>query len=65
MEYTKSTCIPLNEATDPMLVNSAIATIIICSTTGNGDAPENADKFWRYAFDRTISYICLTYSNAS
>jgi methionine synthase reductase len=22
--------------------------IIICSTTGNGDAPDNCDRFWRY-----------------
>lgn len=27
--------------------------IIVCSTTGNGEAPENAGKFWRYVKRRT------------
>jgi len=28
--------------------------IIICSTTGNGDAPDNADRFWRALRKRTV-----------
>lgn len=28
--------------------------IVICSTTGNGDMPDNADKWWRQIKQRTI-----------
>ena len=28
---------------------------IICSTAGNGDAPENASKFWRFIKNRKLS----------
>lgn len=31
----------------PDFKNSVKLLIIICSTTGNGDAPENAESFWR------------------
>lgn len=27
--------------------------IIVCSTTGNGEPPDNAGKFWRYVKRRT------------
>jgi methionine synthase reductase len=27
---------------------------IVCSTTGNGDSPENADSFWRTIKKRTL-----------
>jgi methionine synthase reductase len=30
-----------------------IGNDIVCSTTGNGDAPENADEFWRIVKKRT------------
>jgi len=29
------------------------AGIFVCATTGNGDAPENAEKFWRFLKRRT------------
>ena len=28
---------------------------IICSTTGNGDFPDNAEKFWRFIKSRKLS----------
>ncbi len=42
-----SSCLTLNESKKISLKESAKAVIIICSTTGNGDAPENADSWWR------------------
>jgi len=33
---------------------SALACIIVCSTTGDGDAPNNADAFLRYVRKRTL-----------
>lgn len=27
--------------------------IVVCSTTGNGEPPDNAGKFWRYVKRRT------------
>ncbi len=27
--------------------------VFVCATTGNGDAPENAEKFWRFIKRRT------------
>ena len=42
-----SVCSPLNEAKKTDLKGLAKAVIIVCSTTGNGDAPENADGWWR------------------
>jgi sulfite reductase alpha subunit-like flavoprotein len=40
-------CMNLNSAKKLNLKESANVVIIICSTTGNGDAPENADAWWR------------------
>lgn len=42
-----SICQTLNDAKKVNLKDAAKAVIIICSTTGNGDAPENADGWWR------------------
>jgi sulfite reductase alpha subunit-like flavoprotein len=36
-----------------------IFVIIICSTTGNGDAPENATKFWRKIKNRKLDINLL------
>jgi sulfite reductase alpha subunit-like flavoprotein len=40
-------CRCLNDAKKERLQDVASCALIICSTTGNGDAPENADAFWR------------------
>jgi sulfite reductase alpha subunit-like flavoprotein len=40
-------CLTLNSAKKLDLKEVASAVIIICATTGNGDAPENADAWWR------------------
>ena len=42
-----SICHTLNDAKKINLKEVAKAVIIVCSTTGNGDAPENADGWWR------------------
>lgn len=42
-----SKCATLNSMKKVPLQNIASAVIIICSTTGNGDSPENSDAFWR------------------
>lgn len=42
-----SKCMPLNGAKKIELKTVASFLIVICSTTGNGDAPENADGWWR------------------
>ena len=46
-EGIKSTCTTLNAAKKVNLKESAKFLVIVCSTTGNGDAPENADAWWR------------------
>ena len=38
---------PLNAAKKIELKKEAAAILLICSTTGNGDAPENAELWWR------------------
>ena len=42
-----SICKTLNDVKKVNLKEIAKAVIIVCSTTGNGDAPENADGWWR------------------
>jgi sulfite reductase alpha subunit-like flavoprotein len=42
-----SKCESLNTVKKLPLKDLASLLIIICSTTGNGDAPENADGWWR------------------
>jgi len=37
------------------LKNNAQLLLIVCSTTGNGDAPENADAFWRAIKLRSVA----------
>jgi sulfite reductase alpha subunit-like flavoprotein len=40
-------CMKLNDAKKLPLRELASCLVIACSTTGNGDAPENADGWWR------------------
>lgn len=42
-----SQCMTLNAAKKIQLKGTAALLVVICSTTGNGDAPENADAWWR------------------
>lgn len=43
----KSQCLALNAVKKVDLKTVASFLVVICSTTGNGDAPENADGWWR------------------
>ena len=40
-------CTDLNSAKAINLKELALCLVIVCSTTGNGDAPENANEWWR------------------
>lgn len=46
------TCDTLNNACSLSFDNIKYI-IVICSTTGNGDMPDNADKWWRQVKQRT------------
>jgi methionine synthase reductase len=50
-------CSPLNtiKKTLGTLRERASILVVVCSTTGNGDAPENALGFWREAKKRTLA----------
>lgn len=37
----------------PLILIQVKVAIYVCATTGNGDAPENAEKFWRFLKRRT------------
>lgn len=50
-----SRCLSLNDAAIIPLKEEARAVIIVCSTTGNGDSPDNADKYWRIIKKRSIA----------
>ena len=43
----KTVCEPLNAMKKVALQDLCSCVLIVCSTTGNGDAPENADAYWR------------------
>ena len=40
-------CLPLNSVKGLDLREMALGLVVVCSTTGNGDCPENADNWWR------------------
>ena len=42
-----SVCKHLNSVKKVELKDIAKFVVIVCSTTGNGDTPENADAWWR------------------
>jgi methionine synthase reductase len=53
LSYTSNVfCQTLNSVANVDLKNSIL--IIICSTTGNGDSPDNASLFWRKIKNRSI-----------
>lgn len=51
----------LNSISDNIseLKNKADCIFIICSTTGNGEAPDNAYKFWKTIKNRSIPKNCF------
>ena len=60
--FTNVICVELNDykkkclkdwETEPIAPNSKHALIIVCSTTGNAEAPENADRFTRWIKRKT------------
>jgi sulfite reductase alpha subunit-like flavoprotein len=54
-----STCMHLNAAKSltGSLASDALAMIVVCSTTGNGDCPENAEAWWRSV--KLRSMVCI------
>ena len=50
----KTKCTSLNNSMNIDIKNNNLFTIFICSTFGNGDAPENASKWWRYYKKRSL-----------
>ena len=57
-----NTCMPLNGAKKLPLKDLASMLIILCATTGNGDAPENADGWWRTIKLRSAVSFSIPYS---
>jgi sulfite reductase alpha subunit-like flavoprotein len=47
-------CKTLNEYVENINSNNLKNMIIICSTTGNGDPPDNAYNFWRKIKNRSL-----------
>jgi len=54
-----SQCMALNAVKKVDLKAVASFLVIICSTTGNGDAPENADGWWRSIKLRSAVSRCI------
>ena len=54
-------CQTLNTIKKVDLRNDASCLVIVCSTTGNGDAPENAELWWRSI--KLRSAVCFFHSN--
>lgn len=46
-EGIQNICSDLNSAKALNLRETALCLVIVCSTTGNGDSPENANEWWR------------------
>jgi len=45
----------LNDIYNLSILNNYNLIIIMCSTTGNGDFPDNSLKFWKKIKDRTLN----------
>lgn len=56
-------CLRLNDVTSIILKDVAKIVLIVCATTGNGDAPENADGWWRKTKLRSVVSIYLSYQS--
>ena len=55
-------CLTLNAAKKLSIKQLAKCLIVVCSTTGNADAPENADLWWRSVKLRSaVSQIIFNY----
>jgi methionine synthase reductase len=48
-------CKNLNAVKGEKLLEEALSVAIICSTTGNGDCPENAEAWWRSVKLRSLA----------
>jgi sulfite reductase alpha subunit-like flavoprotein len=47
-------CLSLNEVKNFPFKEKAICILVVCSTTGNADCPENADVWWRSVKVRSL-----------
>ena len=56
-----SVCKHLNSVKKVELKDIAKFVVIVCSTTGNGDTPENADAWWRSIKLRSAVSHCATW----
>lgn len=54
-------CHNLNEMKNFPFKEKAICLVIICSTTGNADCPENADVWWRSVKLRSLVWLSHFY----
>jgi sulfite reductase alpha subunit-like flavoprotein len=46
-KFSTVECSTLNTIKGKRLQETCLFLIVLCSTTGNGDCPENADPWWR------------------
>jgi sulfite reductase alpha subunit-like flavoprotein len=53
-DKNKVKCLTLNDSIN-LDFKDSIYLFIICSTTGNGEPPLNADKWWRHIKNRSIN----------
>lgn len=56
--YFRTTIKPLNDYNVLNLENEA-CVIFICSTTGQGEEPDNMKAFWRFMLKRNLSVTLL------
>ena len=54
-------CMELNQAKGCALKEQALCLLVVCSTTGNGDAPENTNEWWRSVKLRSVVSVSLLY----
>ena len=54
LEGIKNKCMELNLAKSLNIKETALCVVVSCSTTGNGDAPENTNNWWRAVKLRSV-----------